>query len=163
MRGKLLQIAVPVLISMGTLPGSAFAAGESKITQTITRAGAQPAANGPAEYFTGNVHVEPLFAANDTTPVSGAYVRFEAGARSAWHTHPAGQHLIVTAGVGWTQVAGGLIIEIHPGDVVWCPPGVKHWHGASPAAPMTHLALTGMLNGKNVNWMEQVTDDQYRK
>ena len=93
---------------------------------TVSMAGSQAAAKAPAEYFTGNVHVDPLFAAEDTAPVSGAFVTFEPGARSAWHTHPAGQHLIVTSGVGWTQDWGGAIVEIRAGDVVWCPPGVKH-------------------------------------
>jgi len=132
------------------------------MSQTLYRAGSQASAKGPAEYFTGNVRIDPLFPANDSTPVSGAYVTFEPGARSAWHTHPAGQHLVVTAGVGWTQVWGGPVVEIHPGDVIWCPPGVKHWHGATPTASMTHLALTGTLDGKNVEWMEKVTDEQYR-
>jgi quercetin dioxygenase-like cupin family protein len=132
-------------------------------SQTISRSGSQPSAKGPAEYFTGSVRVDPLFAANDSTHVTGGYVTFEPGARSAWHTHPAGQHLIVTAGSGWTQEWGGPVAEIRAGDVVWCPPGVKHWHGASPATAMTHIALTGTRNGKNVEWMEKVTDEQYRK
>jgi quercetin dioxygenase-like cupin family protein len=163
MKCKLLLMSLPLLVSIGTVPSGALSAEENKMSQTITPAGSQPAAQGPVAYFTGNVKVEPLFPANDLTPVSGAYVTFEPGARSAWHTHPAGQHLVVTAGLGWTQVWGGPIVEIRPGDVVWCPPGVKHWHGASPAASMTHLALTGTVNGKNVEWMEKVTDDQYRK
>ena len=111
--------------------------------------------------FTGNVRVDRLFPANDAAPFSGAYVTFEPGARSAWHTHPTGQHLIVTAGVGRTQAWGGPIEEIKAGDVIWCPPQVKHWHGASPTTAMTHIALTGTINGKNVEWMEQVTDEQY--
>lgn len=132
-------------------------------SQTVSRAGEQAATPGPAQYFTGNVRVTPLFTAKDSTPVTGAYVTFERGARSAWHTHPAGQHLIVTAGLGWTQALGGPVTEIREGDVVWCPPGVKHWHGASPTTAMTHIALTGTLDGKNVEWMEKVSDDQYRK
>jgi quercetin dioxygenase-like cupin family protein len=104
-----------------------------------------------------------LFAAKDTAPFSGAYVTFEPGARSAWHTHPAGQHLIVTHGVGWTQAWGGPIVEIRAGDVVWCPPGVKHWHGATPTTAMTHIALTGTDRGKNVDWLEKVSDEQYMK
>lgn len=130
-------------------------------SQTIMRAGSQASSKGPAEYFTGNVRVSPLFPANPTTPVSGAYVSFDQGARSAWHTHPAGQHLIVTAGAGWIQEWGGPVTEIREGDVVWCPPGVKHWHGASPTSAMTHIALTGTVNGKNVEWMELVNDAQY--
>ncbi|MDB5798841.1 MAG: cupin protein [Paucimonas sp.] len=133
------------------------------MSQTITTAGSLPASPGPAEFFTGKVKVEPLFPANDALNFSGAYVSFEAGARSAWHTHPAGQRLVVTAGVGWTQEWGGPVVEIRAGDVVWCPPGVKHWHGASPASSMTHLALTGTRDGKNVEWLEKVSDAQYRK
>jgi quercetin dioxygenase-like cupin family protein len=102
-----------------------------------------------------------LFPANDSAHFSGATVTFEPGARSAWHIHPAGQHLLVTAGVGRTQEWGGPIVEIKPGDVIWCPPGVKHWHGASPTTAMTHISLTGTIDGKNVEWMEKVTDEQY--
>ena len=116
---------------------------------------------GPAEFFTGHVRIDPLFPANDSAHFSGAYVTFEPGARSAWHMHPTGQHLIVTAGVGRTQAWGGPIEEIKAGDVIWCPPQVKHWHGASPTTAMTHIAITGTLNGKNVEWMEKVTDEQY--
>jgi 4-carboxymuconolactone decarboxylase len=142
----------------GTGPGK-----ENKMSQTIITAGSQPQSQGPAEYFTGQVKIEPLFPANDSTNVSGAYVSFNAGARSAWHTHPAGQHLVVTSGRGWTQEWGKPVVEIRPGDVVWCPPDIKHWHGASPGSSMTHLALTGSVNGKAVDWLEKVTDDQYRK
>jgi 4-carboxymuconolactone decarboxylase len=133
----------------------------SKPMQTIFRAGSQPPSKGPAEYFTGNVTVTPLFPANASAPYSGAYVTFEAGARSAWHTHPAGQRLVVTAGVGRTAEWGGRVQEFKVGDVIWCPPGVKHWHGASPTTAMTHIALTGDVNGKAVEWMEKVTDAQY--
>jgi 4-carboxymuconolactone decarboxylase len=136
---------------------------QDKKSQTVTRAGAQPSTKGPAEYFTGNVRVEPLFAANESAPYSGAIVTFEPGARSNWHTHPSGQRLIVTQGVGRTQEWGGPIVEVRAGDHVWCPPGVKHWHGASPTTAMTHLALTGTRDGKNVEWMEKVTDEQYGK
>jgi quercetin dioxygenase-like cupin family protein len=137
------------------------AAGQERKSQTISRAGSQPSAKGPAEYFTGNVRVDPLFPANDSAHFSGGSVTFEPGARSAWHTHPAGQHLIVTAGVGLTQALGGPVVEIRAGDVIWCPPGVKHWHGASPTTAVTHIALTGTVDGKNVEWMEKVTDEQY--
>ena len=136
---------------------------QARKSQTILRAGSQPSAKGPADYFTGSVRIDPLFPANDTAHFSGGYVTFEPGARSAWHTHPTGQHLIVTAGLGWTQEWGGPVVEIRAGDVVWCPPGVKHWQGASPTTAMTHIALTGTNNGKNVAWMEKVTDEQYRK
>ena len=133
----------------------------SKPMQTIFRADSQPSSKGPAENFTGNVTVAPLFPPDASAPYSGAYVTFEAGARSAWHTHPAGQRLIVTAGVGLTQEWGGRVQEINAGDSVWCPPGVKHWHGASPTTAMTHIALTNTVNNKAVEWMEKVTDEQY--
>jgi quercetin dioxygenase-like cupin family protein len=119
-------LALHVLVSAGALAGLALAGEGDKKPQTIARNGSQPSAKGPAEHFTGNVRVDPLFPANDTARVSGAYVTFEPGARSAWHIHPAGQHLIVTAGVGLTQERGGPVQEIRPGDVLWCPPGVKH-------------------------------------
>jgi 4-carboxymuconolactone decarboxylase len=129
--------------------------------QTIVRAGAQPSTQGPEQYFTGKVRVAPVFTASADVPYSAAYVTFEPGARSAWHTHPAGQRLIVTAGVGLTGVWGGPVVEIKAGDAVWCPPGVKHWHGAAPGSAMTHLALTGDKDGKNVQWLEKVSDAQY--
>lgn len=131
--------------------------------QTISRAGSQPSAKGPAEYFTGSVRIDPLFSAEPPANVSGAYVTFEPGARSAWHIHPAGQRLIVTSGVGWAQEWGGPIVEIHPGDVITCPPGVKHWHGATPTTAMTHIAITGTVDGKMVEWLEKVSDEQYRR
>jgi quercetin dioxygenase-like cupin family protein len=129
----------------------------------LSRNGSRPSTKGPAEYFTGSVRVDPLFSPKAPSRTSGAYVTFEPGARSAWHTHPAGQTLVVTAGTGWVQEAGSQKKEIKPGDVIWCPPGVKHWHGATATTGMTHLALTDSLDGKNVNWMEQVTEEQYRK
>jgi quercetin dioxygenase-like cupin family protein len=156
-----------LLASLFPLAWAAVTAAADRVaasqTQTVSIAGSQPAAKGPAEYFTGNVRVDPLFAAKDTAPFSGAYVTFEPGARSAWHKHPAGQHLIVTSGVGWTQEWGGRTVEIRAGDVVWCPPGVKHWHGATPTTAMTHIALTGTVGGKNVDWLEKVSDEEYRK
>ncbi|MFL6256162.1 MAG: cupin domain-containing carboxymuconolactone decarboxylase family protein, partial [Pyrinomonadaceae bacterium] len=127
------------------------------------RTGSRPSSKGPAENFTGNVTVAPLFPADASASYSVAYVTFEAGARSAWHTHPAGQRLVVTAGVGRTAEWGGKVQEFKAGDTVWCPPGVKHWHGASPNAAMTHLALTGTVNNKAVEWMEKVTDAQYNE
>ena len=129
--------------------------------QTLYRAGSQETVSGPAEYFTGNVRVTPLFPVNDTAQFSGAYVNFEPGARSAWHSHPAGQHIVVTAGVGRTQVWGGPVVEIREGDTLWCPPGVRHWHGAAPDTAMTHLVVTGSLDGENVEWQEKVSDEQY--
>lgn len=159
-----LLLAANVAHAQSTTAGNAASAGGSaKQSQTIMRAGSQVSGKGPVEYFTGNVRVSPLFPTNPTTPVSGAYVSFDQGARSAWHTHPAGQHLIVTAGTGWIQELGGPVTEIRQGDVVWCPPGVKHWHGASPTSAMTHIALTGTVNGNNVEWMEKVSDEQYHK
>jgi quercetin dioxygenase-like cupin family protein len=129
----------------------------------IKRSGSEPSAKGPAEYFTGSVRVDTLFRPQEPARTSGAYVTFEPGARTAWHTHPLGQTLIITAGFGWVQREGGAIEEIRPGDVVWFPPGEKHWHGASPTSAMTHIAITETLDGKNVDWMEHVSDDQYRK
>jgi quercetin dioxygenase-like cupin family protein len=119
-------------------------------------------APGPAQFFTGLVRVDPVWPADGHINTSGAYVTFEPGARSAWHTHPLGQRLLVTQGVGLTQEWGKPVQEIKPGDVVWCPPGVKHWHGAAPGTAMTHLAVTGTTaDGKNVEWMEKVSNAQY--
>lgn len=129
--------------------------------QQITRAGTQASAAGPAEFFTGRVRVDPVWGADASINTSGAWVTFEPGARSAWHTHPAGQRLVVLSGVGLTQEWGKPVQVIRPGDVVACPPGVKHWHGAAPATAMTHLAVTGTAGGSNVTWMEKVTDEQY--
>jgi quercetin dioxygenase-like cupin family protein len=129
----------------------------------ITRSGSQQPSKGPAEHFTGSVQIEPLFSAHDPSRTSGGKVTFEPGARSAWHTHPLGQILIVTDGTGWIQQWGGAVEEIRKGDVVWIPAGVKHWHGAAPNTAMTHVAIQEQLNGKAVEWMEKVTDEQYRK
>jgi quercetin dioxygenase-like cupin family protein len=136
--------------------------GKHEAGQEITRAGEQASARGPVEHFIGQVRVDPLFAATKGLNASGAYVAFEPGARSAWHTHPAGQRLVVVSGVGLTQEWGKPVQVIRPGDVVVCPPGVKHWHGAAPNTSMTHLAVTGSLDGKSVEWMEAVTDEQYK-
>lgn len=127
----------------------------------ITRAGSQASTAGSAEYFTGRVRVDPLFQAPSPARVASAAVTFEPGARTAWHTHPLGQTLIVTSGVGCAQRWGGAIEEIRPGDLVWFAPGEKHWHGASPTTALTHIALQEQLDGKAVDWMEHVTDDQY--
>ena len=127
----------------------------------IKRSGSQPSGRGPADYFTGAVRVDPLFEAPEPARVRGALVTFEPGARTAWHTHPLGQTLIVTSGAGRVQHWGGPIEEIRPGDVVWFPPGEKHWHGASPATAMSHIAIQEALNGSPVDWMEQVSDQQY--
>ena len=136
---------------------------EASQTISITRSGSQPSAKGPAEYFTGSVRVDPLFKANDPSRTSGALVTFEPGARSAWHTHPVGQMLIVTAGSGWVQQWGGQIEEIRQGDVVRIPPGQKHWHGATATTGMTHIAIQEQLDGKAAEWMEKVSDEQYRR
>src|SRR6201985_3223701 len=128
----------------------------------IKRSGSQPSGKGPAEYFTGAVRVDPLFQAPAPARVIGASVTFEPGARTAWHTHPLGQTLIVTAGCGWVQRQGGPVEEIRSGDVVWIPPGEKHWHGATPTTAMTHIAIQVALDGKAVDWLEKVTDEQYR-
>lgn len=154
-------LSLCVIVSTAALAGRTLAAEANQMSQTIYRAGSQGSFNGPAEFFTGNARVDRLFPANDSAHFSGAYVTFEPGARSAWHTHPAGQHIVVTSGVGRTGVWDGPVEEIKAGDVIWCPPGVKHWHGASPTTAMTHLVITGMKNGKNIEWMEKVTDAQY--
>jgi quercetin dioxygenase-like cupin family protein len=127
----------------------------------IKRGGSQPSRKGPTETFTGTVRVDPLFSAHDPARTSGASVTFEPGARSAWHTHPLGQTLIVIAGCGWVQAWGGPVEEIRPGDVIWTPPGEKHWHGAKATTSVTHIAIQEALNGKVVDWMEKVGDDQY--
>jgi len=129
----------------------------------IKRGGSQPSARGPADYFTGTVRIDPLFQAPAPARVTGASVTFEPGARTAWHTHPLGQTLIVTFGCGWVQREGGPVEEIRPGDVVWFPPGEKHWHGATPTTAMTHIAVQEALNGKAVDWLEKVGDAQYSK
>lgn len=128
----------------------------------IKRNGSQPSSKGPNDYFTGTVRLDPLFQAPDPAQGGGASVTFEPGARTAWHTHPLGQTLIVTAGCGRAQCEGGLIEEIHPGDVIWFPPGEKHWHGASPTTAMTHIAIQERLNGSPVTWLEKVSDEQYQ-
>jgi quercetin dioxygenase-like cupin family protein len=128
----------------------------------IKRAGTQPSAKGPAEWFTGTVRIDHLFQAPEPALVQGASVTFEPGARTAWHTHPLGQTLVVTAGCGWVQRKGGPIEEIRPGDVVWIPPDEKHWHGATATTAMTHIAIQEKKDGKVVEWMEKVTDEEYR-
>ncbi|WP_026792230.1 (R)-mandelonitrile lyase [Pleomorphomonas oryzae] len=127
----------------------------------IIRTGTRPSMKGPADWFTGSVRIDPLYPAAAPARAAGNTVTFEPGARTAWHTHPLGQVLIVTAGLGRVQWLGGPIEEIHPGDVVWFEPGEKHWHGAAPDTAMTHIAIQEELDGKAVDWMEQVSDDQY--
>jgi len=128
----------------------------------IKRSGSRPSEKGPPEYFTGAVRIDPLFESEGPARVRGASVTFEPGAHTVWHRHPLGQTLIVTSGLGRIQSWGGPVQEIRPGDVVWCPPGEKHWHGASPTTAMSHFAIQEALDGKVVEWMEKVGDEQYR-
>lgn len=127
----------------------------------ISRASQRAPTPGPAEYFTNKATITPLFDANQSSQVGAALVRFEPGARTAWHRHPRGQRLVVLEGIGWTQVEGGQVQEFRAGDVVWCPPGVRHWHGATPMAAMAHIAIQEAQNGSPVIWMEHVSDQQY--
>ncbi|OWY31145.1 cupin domain-containing protein [Herbaspirillum robiniae] len=127
----------------------------------IARNGSQPSVKGPSDYFTGSVRIDSFFQAEEPARSGGAIVTFEPGARTAWHTHPLGQTLVVTHGVGWTQCEGGPRMEIRAGDVVWCPCRRRHWHGATDKTAMSHVAITEMLEGKNVEWLEHVTDEQY--
>lgn len=162
MKHLLLMAALVLMTGAGFYGGYAMAESEQK-TQSIGRAGTQPPLKGSSQYFTGDVTIQPLFGAkHPDAPFAAAYVTFAAGARSFWHTHPTGQHLIVTEGVGRTGAAGGKVEEFRAGDALWCPADIKHWHGASPTIAMTHIALTGATpEGKNVDWMEEVTDEQY--
>ena len=129
----------------------------------IKRAGSQASVKGPGDWFTGTVRIDPLFQAPEPARAQGASVTFEPGARTAWHTHPLGQTLIVISGCGWAQREGGPVEEIRPGDVVWFSAGEKHWHGATPTTAMTHIAIQEALNGSPVTWMEHVTDQRYRR
>ncbi len=132
-----------------------------RCTMEITRIGSQPSAKGPEDWFTGAVRIDPLFQANDARLAAAANVTFEPGARTAWHTHPLGQTLIILSGCGWVQREGGSVEEVHPGDVVWFEPNEKHWHGATATNGMSHIAIQENLNGKVVDWMEKVSDEQY--
>jgi quercetin dioxygenase-like cupin family protein len=134
---------------------------QQKFNMEIKRIGSEPSGKGPVEYFTGTVRIDPLFEPPDPACTLGASVTFEPGARTAWHTHPLGQILIVTAGCGLAQRWEGPIEQIRPGDVVWFPPGEKHWHGATPTTAMTHIAIVEKLDGKSADWMEKVSDEQY--
>ncbi len=127
----------------------------------INRSGSRPSQSGSAEYFTGRVRIDPLMSPGEPARVAGAHVTFEPGARTAWHTHPLGQTLVVTAGLGWAQTEGGAIEEIRPGDVVWFKPGERHWHGASATTGMSHIAIQEKLDGSAVTWLEPVTDAEY--
>ena len=152
-------LATPMILRA---QGEAGLTKTSQINMEIKRVGSQPSSKGPADWFTGTVRIDPLFQANAPTRAIGASVTFEPGARTAWHTHPLGQTLIVTAGCGRAQRWEGPLEEIRPGDVIWIPPGEKHWHGAAPTTAMTHIAIQEQLDGKAVDWMEKVSDEQYQ-
>jgi quercetin dioxygenase-like cupin family protein len=129
----------------------------------IIRPGSKPSVKGPVDWFTGTTRIDPLFDPNESSRAGAAHVTFEPGARSAWHTHPLGQRLIITSGLGWVQAEGGPVQEVRPGDVIWFPPGVRNWHGASPTTAMSHIAIQEQLDGRVVDWMEKVSDEQYRR
>jgi quercetin dioxygenase-like cupin family protein len=153
-----------VAIASGRAAGQTATIESTRRTKMeIKRNGSQLPRPGPSEYFTGQVRVDPMFQTGEPPRVSGGLVNFEPGARSAWHTHPLGQTLIVMSGLGWVQSEGGPVEEIRPGDVIWFPPGEKHWHGATDTTAMSHIAVTEFQGGKNVAWLEKVTDAQYRK
>ena len=155
------SVAVVAMPAILRAQANAASIQRKEIKMEIKRVGSQPSNKGPADWFTGTVRIDPLFEAPAPARVRGASVTFEPGARTAWHTHPLGQTLIVTAGCGRAQREGGPIEEIRPGDVVWIPPGEKHWHGAAPKTAMTHIAIQEALDGKAVEWMEKVSDEQY--
>jgi quercetin dioxygenase-like cupin family protein len=168
-RRRMLAVTGGVAALAGARPAAAEApiltapTKRSNATMEIMRIGSRPSGKGPTEYFTGSVRIDPLIQAPDPARIRGGSVTFEPGARTAWHTHPLGQTLIVTAGCGWVQREGGPVEEIRPGDVVWFSPGEKHWHGATATTGMTHTALQEALDGKVVDWMEKVSDEQYRR
>lgn len=163
----ILSVTLGSTASAETGPGkSGTVAANGAVTpaMVVSRAGTQASSQGPEQYFTGTVRIDPLFGMHPpSSSTTSAAVTFEPGARSAWHTHPAGQILIVTSGVGRVQQWGRQVQEIRPGDVIWTPPGVKHWHGAAPTTAMTHLSIFDSVNGKNADWMEKVSDEQYGK
>lgn len=161
MKKLILILALSLLAASLAYADSAKAPEQGQDAQTVYRAEAQKSFKGPAQWFTGEVRVDMLFPSNETAHYSGAYVTFQPGARTAWHLHPAGQHMIVTSGVALTGTRDGKIIAFKQGETVWCPPGIDHWHGATPDSPMTHLVITGVLDGQSVIWKEKVTDEQY--
>jgi quercetin dioxygenase-like cupin family protein len=162
-RRSMLTAAGGAAVLVGGAARSPAAATSRRTDMEIKRIGSEPSRKAPAEYFTGTVRIDPLFQAPEPAHASAGSVTFEPGARTAWHTHPLGQTLIIVSGFGWVQREDGPIEEVRPGDVVWFPPGLKHWHGASPTTAMTHIAIQETLNGKNVDWLEKVSDEQYRK
>lgn len=155
-------MAISAILSVAAFAANAQALLPQEKAMKIQRSGSQPSQRGPAEWFTGSVRIDPLNTAPAPARHGAASVTFEPGARTAWHTHPLGQTLIVTSGVGWTQCEGQPIVEIRAGDVIWCPPGHRHWHGATPTTAMTHIAIQEALDGKMVVWMEHVSDAEYR-
>ncbi len=155
---RLFLSSVLMLTLFGVVPAYAEDNG-----QQVYRAGSQQSFVGPDEYFTGEVKVDMIFPANDVAHYSGAYVSFQPGARTAWHYHPAGQHMIIISGIGLTGTRDGKIVTMKAGDAVWCPPDIDHWHGATPDSAMTHLVITASLDGSNVIWKEKVTNEQYYK
>ncbi|CAI3804771.1 hypothetical protein GLGCALEP_03710 [Pseudomonas sp. MM221] len=156
------KIVARLALTTAVASAAAIAAAPSPDqTMLIVRNGEQPSINGPATSFVGSARIDPLFPARAPSRVSAGYVNFQPGARSMWHTHPLGQTLVVTAGTGWVQQAGGKKQLINPGDVIWTPPGVKHWHGATATSGMTHMAIQESLDGQNVEWLEPVSDAQY--
>ena len=165
-RRKFLKVAGATALALPVISWARTDAPSTKrqeFSMDIKRVGTQPSSKGPAEWFTGAVRIDSLFKAPAPARAAGASVTFEPGARTAWHTHPLGQTLIVTSGCGWVQQEGGPVEEIRPGDVVWFPPGEKHWHGATATTGMTHIAVQEELDGKVVDWMEKVSDEQYRR
>lgn len=156
----MLVIAALVLVAFAG-PAAADDVKDRSLNMEITRKADMTTVEGPSEYFTGKATITGQFKRDDPSRLTGGIVHFEPGARTAWHSHPLGQTLIVTEGIGWTQVEGGPILEFHAGDVLWCPPDHKHWHGATPHDAMTHIAIQEAKDGKNVTWMEKVTDEQY--
>ncbi|AHY49842.1 hypothetical protein BJS_02682 [Bradyrhizobium japonicum SEMIA 5079] len=151
-----------MLVAALLASASARLAAAKETDMDIKRNGSQPSRKGPAEWFSGSVRIDPLFQVPEPGRVGAGQVTFEPGARTAWHTHPLGQTLIITSGLGWVQREGGPIEEVRPGDVVWFPPDLKHWHGATPATGMTHIAIQESVGGKTVDWLEHVTDTQYK-
>jgi quercetin dioxygenase-like cupin family protein len=158
------RVRLSAALSLGLIVAAPVCAQSAKAPakMEISRAGARPSTRGAADKFTGSVRVDPLFAAKTPSRVSAGSVTFEPGARSNWHTHPLGQYLVITDGLGWTQVEGGPVAEMRPGDVIWCPPGVRHWHGATATTSVKQMAVQEEVDGKNVVWMEPVTDGQYQ-
>jgi quercetin dioxygenase-like cupin family protein len=163
MKRLILTLTLFMLIASATYTSPEIASAQGKESQFVYRAESQKSFKGPEDLFTGDVQVDMLFPDNETAQYSGAYVTFQPGARTNWHWHPAGQHMIVTNGIALTGTRDGKIIEFHEGETVWCPPELDHWHGATPDASMTHLVITGSKDGKAVIWKEKVTDKQYMK